>query len=114
MRASIRVFFLVSPGLPGPICLHLVLGFSFGETLSHTLLLFPPVAAFFVICANAQRLAQPLALFELGLGEVVDLMGFESFRVRTQIFPVLPFLIELPAQGVALVVDFIFIDTTRY
>lgn len=72
--ASIRVVLPVPPsffGLPG---LLVVLGTSLGQTLTEPLVLLAPVAAFFIVCADAKGLPQPLALFRFGFGQVVYLV----------------------------------------
>lgn len=46
------------------------------------LLLPPPVAAFFVVLADLQGAPQPLALLDLGVGELVDLMHLEALLGR--------------------------------
>jgi hypothetical protein len=69
------------------------------------------MTAFFIIFTDTQGFPQSLIIFKLGFGEIVDLMGLESFGVRTEVFAVYSFLIELATQSLALIIDFVLSNT---
>jgi hypothetical protein len=43
----------------------------------------------------------------------MNLVGLQSLGVRSQVFTILSFLVEFAAQGFALVVDVILVDTAK-
>lgn len=71
------------------------------------------MASLLVISTNFQRAAQTLALPNLGVGELVDLVRFQAFLGRRRaVSPGLVHLLtELIAQRVAPAVDLVFFDS---
>jgi hypothetical protein len=65
MAISVRIL-LVTPGFLCSFRFDLVFCPSLRKTISHPLFLFPPMAALFIVCTDAQRLPQSLTLFNLG------------------------------------------------
>lgn len=72
--------------------------------------LFLPVAALFVVLADTEGASEFLALFDLCLGQLVDLMRFEASGVGGRAFGGL-FGLKLLAQSGTLVLDFVFVDS---
>jgi len=53
-RDSLGVVFFVPPSFLGPLSLDVVLGLSFRQTISHALLLLPPVTSLLIVSADTQ------------------------------------------------------------
>ena len=70
-----------------------------------------PMAAFFVVLADSKSSSKLLALFDLRLGKLMDLMALQIPRIwPTTILSLLR--LQLFAKSVALVVDLIFVYAT--
>ena len=79
--------------------------------LPEALLLPLPMAALLVVLANIERPPQPLALFYLGLGQLVDLVRLETLlRRATAVAVPLHLGQELLAQLVAPVINLLLVD----
>lgn len=72
------------------------------------------MTALLIIFPNAQRAPQLLALFDLRLSQLMDLMALEFLRVRasnTATAAARLLRLEFLAQGIALVVDCVFVES---
>ena len=79
---------------------------------ARALLLLPPVAALLVVLADLEGVAQPLALADLCVGHLVDLVHLERLARGRAACPRGPLHIgqELLAQLVAAGIDLVFVD----
>lgn len=68
------------------------------------------MAALFVVLADTKGASEFLALFDLCLGQLVDLMGFEASGVGGRALGGV-FGLKLLAQSGTLVLDFVFVDS---
>lgn len=103
---------------PSPVLLlypvKLLVSF-FLHGLAQPLFLLPPMAALLIVLADAQGLPQFFALLDLSGGELMDLVLFQiaGLSLVEALVGRIGLLLELLAEGITLVVDFILVDTTR-
>lgn len=86
------------------------------QGLLQSFLLSPPVPALFVVLADLQGSPQPLALLDLGVCELVDLVHLEALPGR--LGPSSPAVVvalllreEFLSEVLAAILDFVLVDT---